>query len=175
MLVHFCGRPPGTSTNPELAPAIAQMSPEERLTNILWEQAIWGTAAFRSGPNAVSFSEVSGAHLHWLIYSRGFPPWGLIFDRQTIYNAGGGPVWYARREQAAAASQAGLSEWVVPFDTTWGARSDWVHEQEWRLPREGWRPPRPAASSESWSDEPTGSRGVSSMCRPVGCSSQTDH
>lgn len=134
LLVHFTGRPSGTAPNPQLDPAIAALTPEERLRSILWDGAITGTSPFRQGLPTVSFSEASSAHLHWLIHARFFPSWGLIYDRQAVYAAGGGPVWHARPAQYDAALAAELDPWVVRLDTTAGApRSEWMHEQEWRV------------------------------------------
>lgn len=133
MLIHFCGRPPGTLPNPGLAPDVASMHPQERLTNILWEMHIRAGVPFGATRPAVSFSEASPSHLAWLVIQRGFPAWGLIYSKQEIFAKGGGPVWYARPEQAAEALGTPAQEWIVRYDTSEGSRSDWTHEQEWRL------------------------------------------
>jgi hypothetical protein len=112
------------------------MRPDERLANILWESKLRGGVPFGASRSAVSFSEASPAHLRWLVRARRFPAWGLIYLKQAIFDAGGGPVWYARPEQAAAAHGTPFADWIVRYDTTAGSRSDWTHEQEWRLPLE---------------------------------------
>jgi hypothetical protein len=38
--------------------------------------------------------------LNFMIGRRFYQPWGLVFGRQSIYDAGGGPVWYARPDDA---------------------------------------------------------------------------
>ena len=43
--------------------------------------------------------------LNFLIGRRHYQPWGLVFDRQSVYDAGGGPVWYARPDEYYSARQ----------------------------------------------------------------------
>lgn len=133
IVVHFCGRPLGTSQHAGLDPAIASMHPADRLANILWEENIRGSVAFGMARPSISFSEASFAHLAWLITHRGFPSWGIVLSRQGLYDRGGGPVWYARPEEYEKAAGTPAADWAVRFETTPGRRSDWMHEQEWRL------------------------------------------
>lgn len=133
MLIHFCGRPPGTGQSWALDPVIAAMQPWERLANILWEQRIRGSAVFGGTRPAVCFTEAAPPHLAWLLTQRGFPAWGLVFSRQGLYDRGAGPVWYARPEAYAQVAGTPAAEWAVRFDTTPASRSDWMHEQEWRM------------------------------------------
>jgi hypothetical protein len=110
------------------------MRPAERLIAILWSGCIYGSVPF--GPptqHCVCFSEASEDHVSWLVKERRFPGWGLLFDKQVIFELGGGPVWYARHDQADAVAGMPAAEWIVRYDTRPGARSDWTHEQEWRL------------------------------------------
>lgn len=100
-LIHFCGRPPGTSVSWSLPLDIAQMSPWQRLENILWEGQIRASIPFGATRPMVCLSESPREHLHWLINTRGFPPWGLSTTRGLAYSVDGGPVWYARRTQMA--------------------------------------------------------------------------
>jgi hypothetical protein len=80
----------------------------------------------------VCLSESPLEHLRWLLSNLQWPPWGLLLRRQTVYDLGGGPVWYARTEQLTALPPE-LRAWAVRFET--GAyRSDWLHEREWRIP-----------------------------------------
>lgn len=58
---------------------------------------------------------------------------GLIFNRQHIYDLGGGPVWSARSAQFNSLTRD-QRPWAVRLDTTPGSRSDWLFEREWRLP-----------------------------------------
>jgi hypothetical protein len=86
-------------------------------------------------PDATQVNAGAGHQLHRdrTVQQRQFPGWGLLFDKQEIFNRGGGPVWYARPDQAGAAAGTPAAEWIVSYDTRTGARSDWTHEQEWRL------------------------------------------
>lgn len=60
-------------------------------------------------------------------------PWGLIFNRQYVYDLGGGPVWSVRSPQYATLSRE-HRPWTVRLDTTPGKESDWLFEREWRIP-----------------------------------------
>ncbi|MEV1295205.1 hypothetical protein [Pseudonocardia sp. NPDC049635] len=109
------------------------MTPQDRLTSILWDGAIRSTIPFGATQHAVSMSEASADHIAWLVKEQGFPPWGVMFGRQAVYDAGGGPVWYARPEQFAAVRGTAAAEWAVRYETTPTSRSDWTHEREWRI------------------------------------------
>jgi hypothetical protein len=132
-LIHFCGRPWGTTTSNHLPTDIAGMTPDQRLANILWEGLLRASVPFGGTQPVICLSECPGDHLLWLLTERGFPPWGVIIARQLAYNCRGGPVWYARREQYAVLTPAQRS-WAVRLDADQHARSDWLHEREWRIP-----------------------------------------
>lgn len=132
MLIHFCGRPASAPPTPTVPPFIRDQPPWQRLSNILWEGQIRGFAPFGAELPMVCLSESPLDHLNWLLSSRQWPPWGLLLSRQTVYDLGGGPVWYARKEQLAALPEQ-LRSWAVRFDTG-PNRSDWLHEREWRIP-----------------------------------------
>ncbi len=134
-LIHFCGRPAGTSMNDAVPAAIVEWHPCQRLDNILWEQRLYAFPPFGADQPMVCLSETPADHLDWLLATRGWPPWGLVFTRQQVYEAGGGPVWYARQAQYEALTWE-LRQWAVRFDTTLGSTSDWLHEREWRIPVE---------------------------------------
>jgi hypothetical protein len=135
LLIHFTGRPPGTRPNQEVPEWLRALTPEQRLDGILWDQRIYGFVPFgATAPHAmVCLSESPLEHLAWLINERQWPPWGLFVWRQRIFNAGGGPVWYARPPQHATLTPEQRA-WAVRFESSPGGRSDWVHEQEWRVP-----------------------------------------
>ena len=80
----------------------------------------------------VCLSESPLEHLRWLVSDRGWPPWGLLVRRQTVFDRGGGPVWYARNGQLAGVPES-LRGWAVRFETGL-QRSEWLHEREWRVP-----------------------------------------
>lgn len=131
-LIHFCGRPSLAPATPTVPQWVRSQQPCQRLDNILWERQIRGFAPFGSDLPMVCLSESPLAHLQWLLSDRKWPPWGLLLWRQTVYNLGGGPVWYARTEQLAALPEE-LRAWAVRFETG-TSRSDWLHEREWRIP-----------------------------------------
>lgn len=134
-LIHFCGRPCGRKITPYVPDSISTLTPQQRLNNILWEQRILGFPSFGADRNQpmVCLSESPPKHMDWLLHSHQWPPWGVLFQRQWVYNKGGGPVWYARTKQHAGLTYE-QRPWVVRFNTTGANRSDWVHEREWRIP-----------------------------------------
>lgn len=60
-----------------------------------------------------------------------------MFSRQSVYDAGGAPVWYARPAEVEAlralSTNGGpdMRAWTVRLDPG----SDWLEEREWRVPR----------------------------------------
>ncbi|MFI5593638.1 hypothetical protein ACIA5G_52040 [Amycolatopsis sp. NPDC051758] len=135
LLLHFCGRPEWTSVNYKAPAAFRAMNPQQRLANILWHQQITGTVQPSGGSPVVCLTESPRDHLRWLIRDRGWPPWALVFSRQAIYTAGGGPVWHAR-DKLIDELPDHLRHWAVRLNTNSnnGARSEWLHEREWRVP-----------------------------------------
>jgi hypothetical protein len=131
VLVHFCGRPrqPGV----DVPAYIASMTPQSRLENILWEQGLQMFVTFSGGDPAACLSEVTEAGLRYMIQTRGYAPWGLMFERESVFNAGGGPVWHVRTEQHEQLKQLAplLRSWAVRL----GDGSDWLEEREWRIVR----------------------------------------
>lgn len=130
VVYHFCGRPPGTAISAQLEPVIAEMTPEQRLSNILWEGGLRGSVPFGATNPMVCFSETPLDHLIWLLHDRAFPPWALLVTREWVYHAGGGPVWYARDAQHRTLTPQ-QRDWAVRFDAY---TNDWLHEREWRVP-----------------------------------------
>lgn len=131
ILTHFCSRcrPLGR----EVPEDIRRMSAPDRLESILWDRGLRTFVTYSGGDPAVCFTEARQAGLEFLIQKRGYEPWGLLFDRQSVYDAGGGPVWYARPEQQQMLKQLDprLLSWAVRLDPG----SDWLHEREWRIAR----------------------------------------
>jgi len=81
----------------------------------------------------VCFTESTQAGLDYLISERQYPPWGIVFRKEAIWTAGGGPVWYARQEQW---------NYLPPAFKSWAVRTEpgsvqWLHEREWRVPGTG--------------------------------------
>lgn len=131
ILTHFVtrGRPPSK----DVPAHILAMPPKARLESILWQGSISAFVTFSGGNPAVCMTETKFDGLKFLIRDRGYEPWGLVFSRQGVYDAGGGPVWYTRPAEYAQLSPAQRS-WAVRLDPG----SDWLEEREWRVPR----PPR---------------------------------
>lgn len=128
-LVHFVDR--GRPTGPGAPAEIDQLSAVERLDAIVMEGEISAFVTYSGGDPAVCMTETSWEGLTYLIQRRNYAPWALMFDRQKVYDAGGGPVWYARPDEyAALKARPELRAWAVELSD----RSDWLHEREWRIP-----------------------------------------
>ena len=114
---------------------IKLMEPEQRLENMLWSEALHGFPPFGASADQpmVCFSESPPDHLRWLLATRKWPAWGLIFRRQYVYDLGGGPVWHTRTAQWHTLERE-QRRWAVRLDTTPGSESDWLFEREWRVP-----------------------------------------
>jgi hypothetical protein len=111
------------------------MSASMRLTSILWQQTLGTVITFSGGSPAACFTEALLPGLGFMIQRRGYQPWGVLFRRQEVYDAGGGPVWHARREQYDLLAQDDrLRSWAVRLEA---GSSDWLEEREWRIPRHG--------------------------------------
>ncbi|MFF4653573.1 hypothetical protein [Streptomyces sp. NPDC001380] len=132
-LIHFCRRPPGTSTTPTVPANIARMTAPERLNRILAEERLLGFAPFGAPTPVICFSESPPDQMAHLIADRHFAPWGIVIDRTTILASGGGSVAYLPRRVADTFPEK-LRHWVVSVETDGVRRADWTHEREWRLP-----------------------------------------
>ena len=141
LLTHFCSR--GRPLGGEVPPDVRGISAPDRLGSILWEQQLRAFVTYSGGDPAVCLTESTLAGLHFLIGKRGYQPWGLVFDRQSVYDAGGGPVWHARPEQYRALGERDpvLRSWAVRLDPG----SDWLEEREWRIVRAAAVPARRSA------------------------------
>jgi hypothetical protein len=129
VLTHFCDR--GRRSNDRVPVAIRNMTGSERLASILWEGRLLAFQTFSQGDPAACFTESTAAGLAFVLHNRPYRPWGLIVDRDSVYNAGGGPVWYARPAEHRRLQELNprLRQWAVRLD----AGSDWLEEREWRI------------------------------------------
>jgi hypothetical protein len=141
LLTHFCGR-----SRPQLLlpDGINAMTPSQRLANILWEGRLRAFQTYSGGDAAVCLTEATIDGLNFLVRRRGYAPWGLVFERQSVYDAGGGPVWYARTDEYKQ-----LRQWISPrvqsrLVRLEAGRSDWLEEREWRIPVSDPAQPMPA-------------------------------
>jgi len=136
LLTHFCDR---SRPQRNAHPAILAMPAHQRLESILWESQLKGFTTYSGGHPAVCFTEATESGLGFLVGRRAYHPWGLVFSRQSVYDAGGGPVWYARPEEYwslrnlcySGAASSSLQSWAVRLEPV---SSDWLEEREWRIP-----------------------------------------
>src|SRR5258708_1820029 len=141
VLTHFCDR-----TRPQAAgiPAeITSMAAPQRLASILWESRLRAFVTYSGGDPAICLTEVTLNGLNFLIRERHYQRWGLVFDRQSVYDAGGGPVWYARPDEYYSVRQISdrVRSWLVRLEP---GSSDWLEEQEWRILVSAAAAPEPA-------------------------------
>jgi hypothetical protein len=109
------------------------MTAPQRLSSILWESRLRAFVTYSGGAPAICLTEATLHGLNFLIGRRHYQPWGLVFDRQSVYDAGGGPVWYARSEEYyfVRRMSSRVQSWLVRLEP---GSSDWLEEQEWRIP-----------------------------------------
>jgi hypothetical protein len=130
VLTHFCDR---ARPQARIPPEITAMTAPQRLASILWESRLRAFVTYSGGDPAICLTEATLHGLNFLIGRRHYQPWGLVFDRQSVYDAGGGPVWYARPEEYCSVGQISrrVQSWLVRLEP---GSSDWLEEQEWRIP-----------------------------------------
>jgi hypothetical protein len=119
------------------------MTAPQRLASILWESRLRAFVTYSGGDPTICLTEATLHGLNFLITRRHYQPWGLVFDRQSVYDAGGGPVWYARPEEYYSVRQINhrVQSWLVRLEP---GSSDWLEEQEWRIPLSAAAAPEPA-------------------------------
>jgi hypothetical protein len=145
-VVHFTGRN-GTHVE-EIPKEILDISPEQRLVEILRDGEIRAFPAFDGMNEPVAcFSESTHAGVCSLVAAARYDPYGIGFQKNVIFRAGGGPAFYVRGDEwqhAYAMAEAirfravrfwpgasGSPGEVLP-DFLAG-ESDWLHEREWRV------------------------------------------
>lgn len=118
----------------KLPSEILSISGPDRLKSILWQQQLRTFVPYSGRDPAVSFTEAMGPGIKYMIQQQGYEPWGVAFDRQSVYNVGGGPVWYPRSPQHQRLLQLdpSLLSWAVLFEAP---NYDWHWEREWRIVR----------------------------------------
>jgi hypothetical protein len=161
-LIHFTGR---TGQRFEQPDDIRNLDAPSRLAQILYQGTIRAVPTFGTGRRPiVAFTESSQAAVRRLIAEGRYTPWGIGFSKQSIFERGGGPVLYVRGDEwdaTAAQLPDPVRARIVRFwpGATWeegdpvlfdGIRqlsdtlknpSEWLHEREWRVPRDvtfGW-------------------------------------
>jgi hypothetical protein len=129
-LWHFCSRT--RRSTQDVPDYIRIMSPAQRLESILWERGFRAHKPYIGPDPIVSFTEATINGINFMVQQRSYQPWGLIFNRQSVYSAGGGPVWHVRDDVLAGFDRDSfLSSWAVRL----GQGSDWLEEREWRIVR----------------------------------------
>lgn len=91
---------------------------------------------------AICLTEATLSGLNFLIGRRHYRPWGLVFDRQSVYDPGGGPVGTRSDEYYSVRKiSSRVQSWLVRLEP---GSSDRLEEQEWRLPLSATAVPEPA-------------------------------
>ncbi|WP_331726544.1 hypothetical protein [Streptomyces sp. NBC_00280] len=132
-LVHFTGRPRRAEDPP---PAFARGSAEDRMVRILHSGVLRGNTDYWADLPVVCFSEATEAARRVILrdgVQRGlYQPWGLVFDREALIDAGARPVLYLSDEEMKLTRSLppNLRNRRVRYEP---GRSDWLHEREWRL------------------------------------------
>lgn len=143
-VVHFAGRD-GQST---AAPEIQALSPRQRFVQIISESRLLGFEMFGAGgARAVCFTESTKEGCQWLVREGRYPPYGIVFSKQTVFARGGGPALYVRGddwphtwqwapEMRARAVRlwpgATPDEGEPPLGGHLASQSWWLMEREWR-------------------------------------------
>lgn len=112
------------------------MSPQDRLSAILWSASLRGFPPYGGDDPVVSFTESRPGGLAYLIREKSWAPWGIVLDRDSVFALGGGPVWYVRGDmwdEVIASGLASVRSWFVRLQP---GESEWLHEREWRVPTE---------------------------------------
>ncbi|MFE1909428.1 hypothetical protein ACFW96_38040 [Streptomyces gardneri] len=129
-LYHFTGR---IGDRPNDVPNhIQKMTPQERLDTILAERTLRAFPPFGAGFPCACFSESTPDHLAFLVKSWKVKPWGIVGSRMSLLRLGGGTVAYVPDQQYQHFKNVGMAHWAVRV----GTNSTWMHEREWRIPRQ---------------------------------------
>lgn len=113
----------------------------DRLKNIISSQVIYGTPMpwLPNNPQAVCFTECVWESLVEMADS--YSSYGLVFNKRTLYQRGGGPALYLRGDALTALNVTIpplIEPLITPFDPyatiKEGVALDWLHEREWRVP-----------------------------------------
>lgn len=130
LLTHFCHRARPQSMVP---PQITSLTVQQRLESILWEGQLRAFVTYSGGDPAVCMTEATVPGLQFLMSRRAYQPWGLVLDRQSVYDVGGGPVWYTRPNEYWAVRDVSnrVRTWAVRLEA---GSSDFLEEREWRVP-----------------------------------------
>jgi hypothetical protein len=84
----------------------------------------------------VRFTESTPTGLRYFFEEVGYEPWGIVFSKQRVYDAGDGPVFHVRADEweQTRAWQEPMRSRAVRLDP---GNSEWLEEREWRVPGQG--------------------------------------
>ncbi|MEX2538219.1 MAG: hypothetical protein WD646_06170 [Actinomycetota bacterium] len=150
-VVHFARRI-GQPT-PDVPKEILTLNGEERLQRILLEGQIRSHPMFQTEDPVVCFTECTPTAVCKVIADGRYEPYGIAFEKDTIFQRGGGPALYVRGDafhfvenlppelramctrfwpgvHRPADSWAGYDNFI-------DSMSEWIFEREWRILGDG--------------------------------------
>jgi hypothetical protein len=108
------------------------MTPQQRLDAIITERTLRAFPPFGANFPCACFSEASPEHLAFLVRMMLVKPWGIVTRRASLLRLGGGAVAYVPDTPYQYFKNVGMAHWAVRVATN----STWMHEREWRVPRQ---------------------------------------
>ncbi len=146
-LAHFTtGRPPVSKeeNNPSLKPTKGKTA-YQRLISILQSKKIIASNLPWTGRQAVCLTECPWSSL--IDHSRQYSAYGIGFNKPLVFAAGGGPVYYVRKDHWDKQNWDNhLRTFVTPFWPTYRSKKqresvdfgtvDYSQEREWRVPHD---------------------------------------
>lgn len=117
----------------------------ERLISILQSKKIYSSNLPWTGRRAVCLTECPWSSL--IDHSRDYSPYGIGFNKAFIFGAGGGPVYYVRKDHWDKQNwETDLMTFATPFWPGYRPKKlnnkikfptvDYSHEREWRVPHD---------------------------------------
>jgi hypothetical protein len=103
---------------------------------ILEERSIRAYTTFFAPSPVVCFTESTPTGPRYFFEEVGYEPWGIVFSKQRVYDAGGGPVFHVRADEweQTRAWQEPMRSGAVRLDP---GNSEWLEERDRRVPGQG--------------------------------------
>jgi hypothetical protein len=146
-LAHFTTdrKPLGKDDAKNPAKPFEKLSAINRLVSILKGKRIIAATMQWSGRHAVCFSECPWTSL--IEHTKRYSPYGIGFNKAFIFGAGGGPVYYVRKDHFDKQEfEPDIYTFVTPFWPEYRPKAlnskvkfdtcDFSHEREWRVPHD---------------------------------------